>query len=448
MRSLSARLLLLTVSFVMLAEVLIFAPSIGRYRLTYFETKLDTAHLAIRALDATPDGMVSEELEQELLRHVGAYAIAVKRGDVRQVLAGEMPPMADETVRMSEDGFLPLIAAALEELATGQPRILRVVGSSPKESGIEIEILIDSDPLKREMIDFAWRIFLLSVVISAITATLVFLSLQWLLVRPMRRITGSMMEFSQAPEDGSRIIQPSGRTDEIGMAEAVLADMQRALQSALGQQKHLAALGAAVAKINHDLRGILSTALLVSDRLDRSDDPDVRTATPLLFSAIDRAVALCSRTLDYVREGGPELRKSPFRLAALVAEVLASQPGDARLASSVPDDMIVQADRDELFRILANLTRNAVEAGASEITLTARQGPDSVELVVSDNGPGLPERARDGLFKPFQGSARIGGTGLGLAIAREIAVAHGGNLSLLETGDDGTTFLLTLPRHG
>lgn len=448
MRSLSARLLLLTVIFVMLAEVLIFAPSIARYRLTYFEAKLDSAHLAIRALDATPDGMVSEQLGQELLHHVGAYAIAVKRGDVRQALAGAMPPMADETVRMSEDGFFPLIAEALEELASGRSRILRVVGQSSKEPDIEIEVLIDSAPLKSEMIDFAWRIFLLSVAISAITATLVFLSLQWLLVRPMRRITGSMVEFSRAPEDASRIIQPSGRTDEIGTAEVVLADMQQELKSALGQQKHLAALGAAVAKINHDLRGILSTALLVSDRLDRSDDPDVRTATPLLFSAIDRAVSLCSRTLDYVREGGPDLRKSPFRLAALVSEVLASQPGGARISDTVPENLIVQADRDELFRIIANLTRNAVEAGASEVALTARQGQEAVELTVSDNGPGLPAKARDSLFKPFQGSARIGGTGLGLAIAHEIAVAHGGDLILVATGADGTTFLLTLPRHG
>lgn len=448
MHSLSARLLLLTVAFVMLAEILIFAPSVARYRLTYFEAKLDAAHLAIRALDATPDGMVSQELEDELLRHVGAYAIAVRRGDMRLVLAGEMPPMADETIRMSDDGFFHLIAEALDELIAGQPRILRVIGHSIKNPDIDIEVLVDSEPLKREMLDFAQRIFLLSVVISAITATLVFLSLQWLLVRPMRRITGSMIAFSQAPGDAERIIQPSGRSDEIGMAETVLADLQRELKAALDQQKHLAALGAAVAKINHDLRGILSTALLVSDRLERSDDPDVRRATPTLFSAIDRAIALCSRTLDYVRQGGPDLRKSLFRLAVLLEEVLASQPAHARCRILVPDDLMVYADRDELFRIVANLTRNAVEAGANEIDLSARQTPDRIELTVRDNGPGLPARAREGLFKPFQGSARVGGTGLGLAIAREIAMAHGGDLTLASTGEEGTVFLLTLPRHG
>ncbi len=127
------------------------------------------------------------------------------------------------------------------------------------------------------------------------TAALVYLSLQWLLVRPMRRMTASMTRFREDPEDASRMIVPSGRADEIGLAESELAVMQETVRQALGQRARLAALGTAVTKINHDLRNILSTARLVTDGLTASAAPEVRRLAPRLIDAIDRAVALCRR---------------------------------------------------------------------------------------------------------------------------------------------------------
>lgn len=448
MRSLSARLLVLTVAFVMLAEVLIFAPSVARFRLVYLDAKLEDAHLAMLALDATPDGMVSEELKAELLYHVGAHSIAARRNGETATLGGTDALMPDETVRLAEREFLPLIGAAFMELGRPENRILRILGPSPKDAGVEMEVLIDSEPMRTEMVDFAWRIFFLSLAISGITAALVFLSLQWLLVRPMRRLTAAMTAFRDAPEDRARIVTPSGRTDELGTAEEVLADMQGALAEALRQKAHLAALGAAVAKINHDLRGILSTALVMSDRLEMSDDPAVRKATPTLFAAIDRAVALCSRTLDYVRDGGPTLSKTLLRLNDLVADLPDAAGPAIAVNNAVPRDTLIDADRDEIFRVLLNLARNAAEAGASRVDISAETHPDRVAIAIADDGPGLPPRAREALFQPFQGSAKAGGAGLGLAIAREIALAHDGDLGLERSDAGGTRFVLTLPKPG
>ena len=308
---------------------------------------------------------------------------------------------------------------------------------------------MEERPLRLAVVDFAGRIFVLSLLISLVTATLVFLTLQWMLVRPMRRITDSMTAFREDPEDAQRIFKPSHRTDEIGVAQRELTNMQGTLRAALQQKAHLAALGTAVAKINHDLRGILSSALVVSDRLEGSEDPDVRRVTPTLVSAIDRAVGLCSDTLDYVRQEEITLRRERVALAPLVADVADSVAGSSRaeteIQNQVNNGLKVNGDRDQLFRVLTNLTRNAAAADADHVCVTAKTQGDMVEIAIRDDGPGLPARAREKLFRPFEGSIRSGGTGLGLAIARELARNHGGDLSLVDPSENGTEFRLTLP---
>lgn len=454
--SLSARLLVLTVFFVMLAEVLIYAPSAGRFRLTYLEEKLASGHLAILALQATPDFMVSEELEEELLSHAGAYVVGLKRPDGVKLMLGEKPvPQVDATFDLAEGTFFSLIGEAFVTLAQAENRVLRVVGPSPQYPEARVEVVIDEAPMRSALIEYSWRILGLSIVISVFAAALVYLSLQWLMVRPMRRMTQSMMAFREDPEDASRLITPSDRRDEIGVAQRELAEMQAGLRAALHQKTHLAALGAAVTKISHDLRNILATARLVSDRLVASDDPEVRRTTPVLLAAIDRAVDLCSRTLDFTREGPPRLDRTRFTLGALVEEVGAVLParpdGNGSWEMTAGGDLVVSADRDQLFRVLQNLGQNAFEAGATRVEIAARReggeddaGGGRILIEVSDNGPGLPPRARDKLFQPFAGTGRAGGTGLGLAIARDLMRAHGGDIRLVRSTAEGTVFCLEL----
>jgi signal transduction histidine kinase len=292
------------------------------------------------------------------------------------------------------------------------------------------------------------RILELSLVLSLITAALVYVSHNWLLVRPMRRITASMMEFRDDPEDASRVIAASGRRDEIGLAERELAVLQKTVQQALGQRARLAALGTAVSKINHDLRNILATARLVTDGLTASAAPEVRRVAPRLLDAIDRAVALCTKTLDFSREGTPPLARSRFLLAPLIDEIgpgLAISEEDLVIEDAIPPDLAVQADRDQLYRVFMNLARNAVEAGAHRLHFSAARDGGTLIIEIADDGPGLPPKARENLFRPFYGSARPGGSGLGLSIARELIRAHGGELTLASSTAAGTVFRLALP---
>jgi len=449
MRSLSARLLVLTIFFVMLSEVLIFGPSVARYRVSWLEEKLGAAHLAVLALDATPDGMVSERLRNQLLDHVDAAAISVRRGAARLVLSRDMPPSVAETVKLADMEWPKLIGDAFKTLWRAEDRVLRVIGHSPKDPNVVIEMVIHERPLHESLVEFAWRILWLSLLISLITAALVYFSLHWLMVRPMRRLTENIVAFHEDPENIRHALRSSHRSDEIGVAERELAAMQDDLRAALRQKSHLAALGTAVAKVNHDLRGILSSALLVSDRLETSKDPSVRSITPRIISSIERAVSLCTETLSYVGKERPTVKRERFPLHDLVGEIGAELAPDGMAAfevrNAVDATLKVEADRAQLYRVLNNIVRNAAEAGAEALTVSARINGAGIEIDLRDDGPGLAPRAHDNLFKPFDGSARAGGTGLGLAIASELMRNHGGGLELVETGAEGTCFRATLP---
>jgi signal transduction histidine kinase len=446
--SLSARLLVLTVAFVMVSEVFIFFPSIASFRLKYLDERIAAANIAILALLATPDAMVSDELEMELLSQAGAYVIGLKRPDGKKLMLGmeSAVPTIDAQFDLRRHGLLRSIGDAVMALTQTHNRVLRVVGVSPRHNETEVEIVIDEAPLHRAMIDYGAQVLAVSIVISLITAGLVYLALQWWMVRPIRRMTESMIAFRGDPEDLSRPLKVERRQDEIGVAQAELAEMQAGLRASLQQKNRLAALGTAVTKINHDLRNMLATAQLVSDRLVSSADPQVKRAAPTLVAAIDRAVELCSRTLDFTREGPPRLDYRRFALKGLVYEIGMSglSHDKTRLVDGV-GELELEADRDQLYRVLANLVRNAAEAGATEVTISAAPAEGRILIEIRDNGPGLPPRARDNLFRPFAGSGRAGGSGLGLAIARDLVRAHGGDLSLVSSDAVGTLFRIDLP---
>jgi signal transduction histidine kinase len=318
-----------------------------------------------------------------------------------------------------------------------------------------VEVLIDEGPMRDEMLDYSRRILNLSIVISLFTASLVYLSLQWLMVRPMRRITENMALYRAKPEDSTRVIPPSSRTDEIGIAQRELAVMQDELRAALQQKTRLAALGAAVAKVNHDLRNSLATAVLASDKLADIDDPEVKSVMPRLLAAIDRAVGMCAQTLNFVSDAEPQLDISTFKLKDLVAEAgvtvtsYCEEKGAFRWQTDVAADLELEADREQLFRGLINLGQNSFEAGAQNVRISATSKDGWINLDVVDNGPGLAPEAREKLFQPFTGSAKDGGTGLGLVIVLDIARAHGGDVSLIDPPEGGpatgAAFRLKLP---
>lgn len=449
---LSARLLLLTVLFVMLAELLIFVPSVARDRLAYLEDRLDAARLAVFALEATPNNNVSQSLANELLADVGVHSIAVHEEDATLMIDGEMPPMPNATFDLRGVGMFMLIRDAVMTLTRHDNRILRVLDISPKEPGVTVEVLINERPLRAEMWGFGRRLLGVSLLISLITAALGYVSLQFLLVRPMRRLTQGMINFREDPADATRVITPARRRDELGQAERELAVMQATIHQTLSQKERLAALGTAVTKINHDLKNVLATMRILADGIANSEVPELKRVAPGLTAAIDRAVTLTSGTLDYTREGGAPLHRSRFALAGLVEEIadIEFRSGAALerllLKNRVAPSLIAAADRDQLYRVLHNLTQNAAQVGAHRVTIRAAESESTLVIEIADDGPGLPPKARENLFRPFAGSARPGGTGLGLAIAREVMRAHGGDIALDESTGSGTIFRLSLPR--
>jgi len=447
-QGLSARLLVLTIFFVLLAEVLIFLPSIARFRVSYLEEHLTKAHLVVEALRTTPDQTVSPRQERRLLNQVGAHAIGARRpGAGKLMLMREPPGMVDASFDLRRSGPPRMIREALISLFGPGDRVLRVVGPRPDGAG-EVEVVIDERPLTTALRGYGERVLGLSLIISFITAALVYMSLHLLMVRPMRRLTESMTRFRRDPENAGNRITPSDRLDEIGTAESELSAMQSDLAAALHQKTRLAALGIAMTKISHDLKNILATAQLISDRLTASDDPEVRRVAPRLERAIDRAVNLCMQTLNFTREGPPSLDLTSIALADLVDEVAGTLPaaeqGKGHVINQVPADLGLRADRGQLYRVLVNLLQNAIEAGATTVTVIAAADGETIAMRIADDGPGLPPRARENLFQPFAGTVKRGGTGLGLAIARDLVRAHGGDLTLESTSGTGTTFHIHL----
>jgi signal transduction histidine kinase len=455
-RGLSTRLVILTILFVMLAEVLIFLPSVANFRLQWLEQRLSTAAAASAVLMESGPQAPSRSVQNELLRSLGAKAIAVRDGGVSRLLAtAEMPPQVDQHVAVAELGPLRAIAEALDTMFSGGDRLMRAYGPVG-ESDKEYELILSDRPLRAAMLVYAGNVAMLSFVISLITAALVFYTINRIMIRPIRAMTRSMLAFAGAPDDPARIISPSKRTDELGLAERELAAMQGELRRVLGEQKHLADLGLAVSKINHDMRNILASAQLISDRLREARDPMVQAVAPKLLRALDRAVAYSEGVLAYGRtqEAAPQRRR--LRLSALVDDVtglLGVDPDDIEFRNEIAPDFEIDADAEQLFRVLTNLARNAVQAMAgprdgavvNRLTFSADRQGTVARILVADTGPGLPPKARENLFAAFRGSARSGGTGLGLAIAQELARLHGGSLELLDSQGTGTVFAVTIP---
>lgn len=453
---LSGKLLLLTVLFVMIAEVLIYVPSIANFRLNWLSDRLAAANTAALVLDAAPSGMVPDSLARQILDSIGARTVAIKMGDRSRLLASsDVPPAIDHDVDMRHISRIDAIVDAFDTMLGRGNDVMRVVGPAPRH-GKYLEIVLNEAPLRQAMWRFSATLLLVSLVISGITAMLLYFTLHHLLVRPMRRIVSNIAEFRSDPENPRHVIIDSGRQDEIGTTERELAAMQRELASMLQQKNRLAALGLAVSKINHDLRNLLASAQLISDQLSSLPDARVQRFAPKLMRALERAIDFCQSTLSYGRaqEAAPDRKLVPLTpIVEEVHETLGLADRAVRWISAVDRDMVVDADPDQLFRVLLNLARNAVQAleargyhdpDRDQVRITGRREGTVAVIEVADTGPGFSAQARAHLFEAFQGSTRAGGSGLGLAIAAELVNAHGGDIRLVE-GTIGATFRIAIP---
>lgn len=455
---LSSKLIATIIGVILLVEIVVYLPSLASFRATWLEDRLRVGVVAARVLDAVPDVMaLPHTLTDRLLNSAGAHAVVYRREGQSQLIE-LTEPVTPERVATADlrQGDLPSqIWGALDTLLAGPGRTLRIVGTGDLDESL-VEILMPEAPLRRDMLYYSRNIVLVSLGIAAVTAFALYMLVSHLFIDPILRLTANMLAFRQAPENATLILGPSERRDEIGILERELAAMESDLFSMLRQRRHLADLGLAVAKINHDLRNTLTSAQLLSDQVATLDDPKVQLLAPRLVTTLDKAIGFAQSVLDYGREAAIVPQLAPVLLRPLVEEAAleAHAAGNPAIvfSNAVPEALQITADAGQIGRALANLLRNAREAlegrmgdrPDNRIEVRARQEAEEIVVSVIDNGPGLPQRARDNLFVAFEGSARAGGTGLGLAIAREIVEAHGGRLELAEV-EAGTRFDLTLP---
>lgn len=449
--SLRSRLLILTFIFVMVVSVFVYLPSIATFRADFLEKRLENAQIAALALEERGTNSVSPELEQELLTQAGVIAVIIRSEDRSMFLGFDvMPEEVDETYDLRNPSLGMLILDAFTTLDEAGGRVIRVVGKPMSAQTRWLEITFAESELHDALRNYSNNALVLAIIVSLITGILVYLALHWMLVRPMRRVKDNIVAFRRRPEVPRKARRAGFRSDEIGLVERELARMQEEVRRALHQKNNLAALGEAVAKINHDLRNILATAQLASDALQRVEHPRVQKISRRLMTAVSRAVALCEATIRHGKAEDPVPEKtdvSLYDLAFDVAISLGLTEGDYRFICDIDEDFTIHVDPEQFHRVLLNLCRNAAEVqgpdGLIEID-AMKDGEGTTHMTIRDNGPGIPETVRPQLFKAFT-SAKAGGTGLGLATARDMVLAHGGQIGLGETGPDGTTFNICMP---
>jgi signal transduction histidine kinase len=459
---LTGRLLMLTIGSVLLVLTLFYSTRLSVARENWLRDRLVASRTATLIFGNDPDGVLSEDLMMKILGTVGAKMISIQTPGGRLLLnASATPPKPDYVFDFTNTSLLQGVEGAFETLFAPRGSVLEVSGLAPMD-GAKIDIMIDQTPL----IDAMWRLsgtFLtISLLLSTLVTCVLWAALWQLVIRPVRRLTSSIIAFGERPQEAQQIVAPSGRNDEIGRAETALAAMQGSLAHELGQRRRLAELGMAVARINHDLRNMLAAAQLISDRLAAIPDPLAQRLAPRLVATLDRAILFCQSTLTYgaAREQAPSRRR--FDLCEVVRQIVetaeATSSGAIAYAIEIPPGFEVFADPDHVQRIVENLSRNAAQVLQSQGARRERQPAirfaairtDGVALIeISDNGPGFPPEQASRIFEPFHMSTREGGSGLGLSIASDLVARNGGSIELAPSQPDdfycGARFLITLP---
>lgn len=459
-RRLSSKLLLLTIGFVMLAEIVIFVPSVANYRQDWLTDRAQQAGLLAQALTGVPDYEASEVLTQQFMTDTDVMLMSAKRDGMTELVLGEPPNISKDIIQIDllNPPRFPSLLTPFRDIFSNGEEALRVNAPSPVAGQDSLELLIPRQALRQELIAYLKNIFWLSLIIAVITGTLIYLSMSALIIRPVKQLAEDMTAFRENPERRRAVRDPSKRKDEIGQLEREFIDLKQSQRAAFRQRERLAGLGLAVAKINHDLRNVLSSALLISDRLSMNPEPKLSDMGERLTRTVERGIGLTEEVMAYSRAetADPQIQDTriAFTIGEAAADVIAQFP-KTQFRNMVPTELMVRTDPDHAYRIFHNLFRNAAQAMAvhceknCRLQVSAETRDGLAELRISDTGPGLPERAKENLFQAFSSaqahSAETKSTGLGLSISKELAKAQGGDLNLMSSDESGTRFLLTLP---
>ena len=446
----------------MAAEAVLFIPSIAFFRHESLVMRARAAGLVTEALMSNESGDPSREasamLSRQFMMQTDADFLAAFQGMRTILILGDPPQdriVAIEDLR-DPRRFPNFVGAVTDFFARGEGH-LRLITSSPIPEQDRLELLIPRAAIGAELRAYAGRIIALSLLIALFVGLLIYLAMLRIIVGPVRQLANDITAFREAPERRRRFGPPSMRLDELGQLQREFHEMKQSLRASFRQRERLASLGLSVTKINHDLRNVLSTALLMADRLSMNEDPTLAAMGERLTRTVERGVGLTEDVLTYssAREGDPELETVKLRrIAEDVQMDLRTAFPRIKITNEIDRNIELTADPEQLHRILSNLMRNSaqaltshgmIESGKARIEMAAEIVAATAIIRITDNGPGLPDHVEDRLFLPFTRGANEGSTGLGLSISKELAEGMGGSLELLETDADGTTFILGLP---
>jgi len=446
----------------MLAELVIFIPSATEFRQDWLNMRAQQAGLLALALTGVPDYEASEILTKQFMEDTDVIMMSAKRDGMSEFMLGQPPEVSDiDVIDLREKRRLPLFRDAFRAFFGSSEGSLRVLAASPVQGQDALELIIPKDKLQWAMRDYAKRIAYLSLAIALITGLMIYLAMLFMIIRPIEKLVTGLANFREDPEKRRSNLPPSSRKDEIGQLQREFYDMKQGVRASFKQRERLATLGMAVAKINHDLRNVLASASLVSERLERDQEDRIAKMGARLTRTIDRGIKLTSEVLNFSLSGQDEADLAVVRISLLVGEAAGDTLGSfgtgARRISftnKIPSEMIVTADKDHTYRIFHNLFRNAAQAMAKipddeairNLTVEAIPAGDHISILVKDTGPGLPDKAKNNLFKAFASASGRGSTGLGLTISQDLAREQGGDIMLESTSDAGTVFAVSLQK--
>src|SRR5277367_6684616 len=465
---LAARVLAVTIGFVLLAMALFYVTRLTAHREMLLHGKIGAVQTTVGAFGLAGPTPPPPDLSQKILNSVDVKWMAIETpAGRREFVTAGGPLPGVESIVADDNSYLEGIAATFHALFAAPGTVVNL--SAPAQANEPaIEFAFDESTLVQSLRRVSYNFLTISLTIAAVVTCVLWAALWRMVLQPVRRLTSNIIAFGESPQDASRVIAPTGRGNEIGRAEAALAVMQRSLAHELAQRKRLAELGMAVARINHDLRNILSAAQLISDRLATIPDPLAQRLAPRLVATLDRAILFCQSTLTYgaAREQAPARRSFDLRetVRQVVETAQATSCGAIAYAIEIPHNFELFADPDHVQRTIENLARNAAQAlqsqarnaaqgargeGSPAIHFAAIRTDGVVLIEISDNGPGFPPEQASRIFEPFHLSTREGGSGLGLAIAADLVARNGGSIALAPSQPDdfycGARFLLTLP---
>jgi signal transduction histidine kinase len=234
----------------------------------------------------------------------------------------------------------------------------------------------------------------------------------------------------------------------------VVTGVAMSLRSARARERSERSRSELVATVAHELRSPLTgvkgfTSTLLS-KWDRLTDSQKLLMLSTVDADADRLTRLITELLDVARidSGRLSVRKEPTRLAPVVAGLLEPMqpPLDRKLVAHIDGDPMVWVDRDRLAQVLGNLVENAFAHGDGNVDVWLNETPDGgAEIIVDDQGPGIPDEIRTRIFTKFWRHGRAGGSGLGLFVVSGLVAAHDGTVSVETSPGNGARMRITLP---